>query len=236
MLGAHVSDLAESGRRARRPGAWRAAPRPTTSCSSGTRACPPCRPRRSSTIRRRSTTSCRRRSPPCSALAARASGPTEGFEGYLVSSVRHEAYRANRRRQPAATARRPGPTSLPTTRSPAVRTRPSCAPPSTRCLPSPATCCGGPRSRDGRTPTSPASSARRRQAIAARAARARDALGGAYLAGHLDLALDAAAGRRRSARRCSGSSSTSCVVTPAGAGGGAWRVTSPNAPGAGPGP
>ena len=28
----------------------------------------------------------------------RGKGPTEGFEGYLVSTVRHEAYRANRRR------------------------------------------------------------------------------------------------------------------------------------------
>ena len=81
-------------------------------------------------------------------------------------------------------------TSRPSIRSPGARTPTSSGWPSVRCRASRATCCGTPRSRADRTPTSPGRVGSTTQAIGARASRARVALGGAYLAGHLDLAFD----------------------------------------------
>jgi RNA polymerase sigma factor (sigma-70 family) len=118
----------------------------------------------------------------------RGSGPTEGFVGYLVSTVRHEAYRANRRRrvrpigdgtyEPSvdpfvghedADVLREAFDSLPrVSRDVLWRTEV-----------------------EGRSHADIARTVgATTQAIGARASRARVALGGAYLAGHLDLAFD----------------------------------------------
>jgi RNA polymerase sigma factor (sigma-70 family) len=118
----------------------------------------------------------------------RGSGPTEAFVGYLVSTVRHKAYRANRARrdplignesfEPAvdpfaghedADVLRAAFASLPrVSRDVLWRTEVEG------------------RSHADVARTVGAST----QAIGARASRAREALGGAYLAGHLDLAFD----------------------------------------------
>ena len=141
------------------------------------------------TTRPTSTTSCPRRSPPCSARCGGARARPRG------STATSSARCATRRTASTAGGRRSdrsatGTTNPLPTRSSGARTRRSCAPRSARCRRPPATCCGGPRSRVGRTPTSPAASARRGRRSPPAASRARDALGGAYLAGHLDLAFD----------------------------------------------
>ena len=119
----------------------------------------------------------------------RGKGPTEGFEGYLVSTVRHEAYRANRRRtkQGSLDDRDDEPAADPFVGredEELLRAAFGSLPPFARDV-------LWLTEVEGRSHADIARSVgSTRQAIATRAARARDALGSAYLAGHIDLAFD----------------------------------------------
>ena len=118
----------------------------------------------------------------------RGNGPTEGFVGYLVSTVRHEAFRANRRRRDRPVGDR--------THEPAVdpfagREDADILRAAFGSLPSGSRDVLWHTEVEGRSHADIAESVgSTTQAIGARASRARVALGGAYLAGHLDLAFD----------------------------------------------
>ncbi len=118
----------------------------------------------------------------------RGNGPTEGFIGYLVSTVRHEAFRANRRRRDRPVGDR--------THEPAVdpfagREDADILRVAFESLPSVSRDVLWRTEVEGRSHADIARTVgSTTQAIGARASRARVALGGAYLAGHLDLAFD----------------------------------------------
>ena len=147
--------------------------------------------RRQGCARRRrptSTMSWPKRSPRCSERCSAGTDPTEGFVGYLVSTVRHEAYRANRRRRDRPVGDR--------THEPAVdpfagREDADILRAAFGSLPSVARDVLWRTEVEGRSHADIARTVgSTTQAIGARASRARVALGGAYLAGHLDLAFD----------------------------------------------
>ena len=85
------------GRATRRAGAWRRARCLRPVVRTAQRDAPVASPGLRSATRPMSTTSWPKRSPRCSARFSAGTDPPQGFIGYLVSTVRHEAFRANRR-------------------------------------------------------------------------------------------------------------------------------------------
>ena len=118
----------------------------------------------------------------------RGNGPREGFVGYLVSTVRHEAFRANRRRRDRPVG---DGTHEPAVDPFAGREDADVLRVAFGSLPSVSRDVLWHTEVEGRSHADIARSiGSTTQAIGARASRARVALGGAYLAGHLDLAFD----------------------------------------------
>ncbi len=129
------------------------------------------------------------------AALRRGKGPTEGFGGYLASAVRHEAYRSNRRRsrqRAVAEASTEDVTDPYGRRDEAAVLRAAMA-----TLPPAARDVLWRTEIDGESHADIAASlGTTTQAVATRAVRARQALGGAYLAAHLGLIFpDPPAGR-----------------------------------------
>ena len=200
---------------------------PTTCCSSGTTRVPVASPGLRSTTRPMSTTSWPRRSPRCSAPCSAGTDPRRASSD--TSSARSVTRRSGRTAAGVTVRSATAHTSRPSIRSPGARTPTSSGWPSSRCRASRATCCGAPRWRADRTPTSPGRSAprRRRSAPAPRGPGTRSAVPTSPVTSTWRSTSRRARG---SAPRSGPSSSTSSAAARAAGGDGRWKRTSPSAP------